>query len=147
MHPTPAKIEDTSSIVQFIQRYFPYTTIDEQEVKHRIQSNGFIFNKIMQNKKIIGYAEWEMVEEKKETIRLNGIAVLPEYQQKGNGTMLLQEGEKEAKKRGIKKIQLYVGETNMPAKQAYAKNGYAYTRPHLRKINGEKAEVWEKKIV
>ena len=52
------------------------------------------------------------------------IGVLPEYQGKGYGTILLKEFEKRAIEKGFKRIHLSVSKDNKQAVAAYRKSGW-----------------------
>lgn len=141
-----AQQADAKDILPLIQAYFSYTKIDEKELLHRINSDQFIYHCAQQNNQIAGFAEWEIIDDAEKIIRLNGIAVRPEFRERGIARALMEEGEHAAREKGMKKLTLLVSETNHAAQKVYAESQWNYSRKHLKKINGESAEVWEKNI-
>lgn len=141
-----AQEEDVPEILALIQEYFSYTQMDEKELSRRINSPTFFYHTAREKNAFAGYAEWEIIDEEKKIIRLNGIAVLSEFQGRGWAHALIQAGEKTAREKGMKKMMLLVAEKNHSAKELYARNEWVFARKHLRKINGENTEVWEKKL-
>lgn len=136
---------DCAEILPLIQTHFPYVEMDFERLKKRIHHPKFFYQKSTEKEIITGYAEWEKLENN--TIRLNGIAVKPNYRKKGHAQKLLEKGEKHFKqKNGIKKIILLVEKENAPAKKLYEKNDYHFSRMHLKKVDGKETEVWEKKL-
>jgi ribosomal protein S18 acetylase RimI-like enzyme len=133
-------------ILPLIEEYFPYHEITMEELMRRLQSDHFWFHQSMEKNQLIGYAEWEILDAKNKVVRLNGIALLKKFHRKGMGNALLKEGENTAQKKGMKKMILLVAEKNIPAKKLYQKNGWKFERMHMKKINGEKTEVWEKEL-
>lgn len=141
-----AQKKDAKDILPLIQEYFSYTEIDENELTRRLGDATFVYHIAREDTNFKGYAEWEIIDTKNKTIRLNGIATQKEFQGKGVAHSLMQAGEKTARKKGIKKMVLLVASTNHAAKELYAKNGWNFSRTHIKKINGEKTEVWEKEL-
>ena len=141
-----AQEKDANAILALIQEYFSYTEIDEHELLRRIHSPKFIYHYTQKNNQIIGFAEWEIIDTEKKIIRLNGIAVLPAFRGTGCAHALMGEGERVAREKGMKKIVLLVAEKNNTAKELYTHNKWTFVRKHLKKINGENAEVWEKEL-
>jgi len=142
-----AREEDAKEILALIQEYFPYTQIDEFELARRMSAPEFFYHMAREKNAFVGYAEWEITDEKNGIIRLNGIAILPKFRGKGCANMLMQEGEKNAQEQKIKKMILLVAEKNNAAKKLYEKNNWKFSRMHVKKINGENTEVWEKSLI
>lgn len=142
---TMAAEKDVTHILPLIQEYFSYTEIGEEELLRRLHSAKFIFHRA-EEKQFCGYTEWEIIDAENKIIRLNGIAVLSEFRGKGNSDELLRAGEKIAREKGMKKMILLVAENNSAAKELYTRNKWKFSRAHLKKINGEKTEVWEKNL-
>ena len=142
----PVSENDAVHILHLIQEYFPYFHMDLEKLVRRIHSSQYWCYKSVEKEQITGYAEWEIVNEKNKIIRLNGIAVFPRFHGKGFASALLKRGEEDARSRGMKKLTLIVGENNQPARELYRKMGFEFVRPNLEKIDGQKAEVWEKNL-
>jgi len=142
----PASENESRKILPLIQEYFSYTQIDEKELAWRIHSPKHFYHCVHEKSQFAGYAEWEIIDAEKKIIRLNGIAVLPEFRGRGCAHALLHEGECVAREKGMKKMTLLVAEKNNAAKELYAHNKWVFARKHLRKINGENTEVWEKTL-
>ena len=137
---------DAPEILELILKYFPYLENDLPLLLKRILDSHFFLQKCMVNERLAGFSEWQIIDSEKKIVRLNGIVVKPMHQRKGYATALLEKGEEWARKKKANKIILLVAETNMGAKKMYQKEGYSFSRWNLKKINGEKAEIWEKKI-
>ena len=135
---------DTAEILPLIQTYFPYTEMTFDTLLGRLHHPHFVFHKNVENGQLTGYAEWQLVDAKQKMVRLNGVVVKPSFQKRGHATQLLRAGEAWAQKKKMKTLTLLVASANVPAKQLYEKNGFSFVRMHLKKINGEKTEVWEK---
>ncbi len=142
----PASEYDAPEILPLIQTYFPYTEMTFDTLLERMHHPHFIFHKSMEKEQFTGYAEWQIVDQKKKILRLNGMAVKPAHQKKGHATELLRAGEKWARKKKMNGQTLLVAASNATAKKLYQKNGFVFARMHLKKIDGEKTEVWEKKL-
>jgi ribosomal protein S18 acetylase RimI-like enzyme len=135
---------DIPDILPLILEYFPYTRMDYDRIHTRIQRKDFLFLKSEEKNTLIGFAEYQITDSKKKAVRLNGIVVKPPHQGKGTAQALMKEGEKWARQKKMKTIFLLVQATNTRAKKVYAENGFTFKKIHPRKIDGKKAEMWEK---
>lgn len=142
----PVNEYDAAEILLLIEEHFPYMEMEFEQLVKRINHPSFLFQKTMENDNLAGYAEWQIVDAQNKIVQLNGIVVKPWYQGKGHGNALLNEGEKWAKKKEMKLLTLIVAEANQNAQQLYREHGFAFSHMHPKRINGEKAQVWEKKI-
>lgn len=97
----------------------PYSLI---MLKSMIYSNLSFTIVVEENNKIIGYGTAEKLN--RNSMDIESIAILPEYQGKGYGSKLIEAIENEAKKRNYKKIVLEVREKNENAKNFYLNHGY-----------------------
>jgi ribosomal protein S18 acetylase RimI-like enzyme len=142
----PVSEYDAPEILELIQKYFPYLEINFDLFVKRIHHPQFFLQKSMERDRLAGFSEWQIIDLKNKIVRLNGIAVKPPFQRRGYATALLKKGEEWVETQKMKKIILLVAETNIAAKKMYQKNGYSFSRINLKKINGEIAEIWEKRL-
>ena len=74
-----------------------------------------------ENGKRVGFLSLALSDD---TMKINDIAILPEYQKNGFGSELLQFSKEEAKKRGCEKIRLGMVDDNIELKRWYEKHGF-----------------------
>ena len=91
-------------------------------LKSMIYSNSGFTIVIEENNKIIGYGTAAKLN--KNSMDIESIAILPEYQGKGYGTGLIEAIEGEIKNRSYKIVVLEVREKNENAKNFYLNRGY-----------------------
>ncbi len=108
-----SKIEDSSFSVG------AYSLI---MLKSMIYSNSSFTVVIEENNKIIGYGTAAKLN--KNSMDIESIAILPDYQKKGYGTKLIDAIEDEIKNRSCKTVILEVREKNENAKNFYLNHGY-----------------------
>lgn len=142
----PAAEVDAPEILALIQEYFSYVNMDFDALLRRMRYPWIYIEKSVENGVLTGFSDWEIIDKKNRVVRLNGIATKPAYRGKGHAVALLESGETWAKKKGMKTLTLFVSETNAPAKQLYEQSGYTKMGLHLKKINGNVSEVWEKDL-
>ena len=126
-------VEDDLSIVHLIEESVypvPWTFNFFRIIFHM---NEDLFLVALDNNQIIGYTVGEIeIMGRKDQPRKAGhvlnIAVRPEYQGKGVGTMLLDEAEKRFKAKGADIAYLEVRESNENAQRVYRHRGYQYVR-------------------
>ena len=101
----------------FVKRY---------ESQKKSKSNFFI---IWKNKTPIGHGQiiWEKIP------ILEDMFVEKKFRSKGIGKVLLKKLESSAKRKGFKKIKLYVGIKNKKAQNFYIKNNYSFTGRTVKK--------------
>lgn len=137
---------DIPDILPLILEYFPYTKMEFDRIEQRIKRKDFYFLKSEDKGVFTGFAEYQISDPKKKTVRLNGIVVKPSYRGKGTAQALMEKGEEWARQKKMKTIFLLVQAANTRAKKVYEENGFVFKKIHPRKIDGKKAEVWEKPI-
>ncbi|MEK6971082.1 MAG: GNAT family N-acetyltransferase [archaeon] len=137
---------DIPDILPLILEYFPYTKMEYDRIEQRIQRKDFLFLKSETNGVFTGFAEYQITNPKRKIVRLNGIVVTRAHRGKGIAKALMEEGEKWARRKKMKTLFLLVQSTNARAQKVYAENGFLFKKIHSRKIDGKKAEVWEKSL-
>ncbi len=84
--------------------------------------NQMIFYVYKSQNKIVGIVSLEI--ENTEVGKINRLYILPQYQQKGIGTALVDHLQKAAEDMGLRKLKLHVGEQAYWAINFYKKLGY-----------------------
>lgn len=114
---------DVSSIQKLIEKEFPYIKKPKEQLESRIQNPFFFLFKTEQNKKLAGFCEIEILEEGK-IVRLNALAVLPEFRKKGLGKKLLKAVLEFLKEKKFETVWLLVKRENRIARKMYKKQGF-----------------------
>lgn len=142
----PAHDYDAPEILALIETYFSYVNMYFEALIRRMSYPWFYYEKSMEGDVLTGFAEWEIIDKRKKTVRLNGMAVKPAYRGKGHAKALLESGEAWARKKGMVMLTLLVAEPNVTAQDLYERNGFVKVGTNPQKINGEVAQIWEKKL-
>jgi len=102
-----------------IQDNFLQNAYSNDAMKQRLKNSHLFVAEI--DRDIIGFANYSPVKQDGQ-VELGAIYLLPEFQGKGGGTALLQEGMKRLE--GVKKIHLSVEKSNRKGKQFYEAKGF-----------------------
>ncbi|MBM7661065.1 ribosomal protein S18 acetylase RimI-like enzyme [Bacillus mesophilus] len=102
-----------------IQEQFLRFAYNEEQMKQRLE-RSFLFVAEVESE-VVGFANFSKVKENG-TAELGAIYLYPEYQNKGIGSALLQEGIKELK--GVKEIYINVERDNNIGKTFYEAKGF-----------------------
>ncbi|NLF93287.1 MAG: GNAT family N-acetyltransferase [Oligosphaeraceae bacterium] len=92
------------------------------EVMEREYDQGIKFYGLFDGEKPIGYLTWGHYAP--ETAKLHKCYLLPEYQGRGLGSLLLTEARKDARAAGFSRLRLNVNRNNTKAIRAYCRNGF-----------------------
>ncbi|NLF61863.1 MAG: GNAT family N-acetyltransferase [Lentisphaerae bacterium] len=94
------------------------------EVMEREYDEGVSFCGVFDEEKPIGYLAWGRSDSAPDTAKLHKCYLLPEYQGKGIGSMMLNKAKVYAKEAGFAKLRLNVNRNNAKAIKAYVRNGF-----------------------
>jgi ribosomal protein S18 acetylase RimI-like enzyme len=134
--------EDVEDIEQFIEYFFPYTSITKETISEKIKKSNFFLIKHHQKNIITGFSELEVFEDKKEA-RLNAVFVEEAWRGQKIATKLIKKSIHEAKRRKhLHRLFLLVKESNTPAKNLYRKCGFEFEKIHDKQIEECVVEVW-----
>lgn len=95
------------------------------EVMSNEFDSGITFHGVFDDGCPIGYLVMGPCDEHAGTAKLHKCYLLPEYQGKGIGSMMLQEAKKIAIQAGYSRLRLNVNRQNTKAIKAYIRNGFA----------------------
>ena len=145
-HVHPCTGSDTPELLRLMDEFFPYIEADFASVLDRLHDESFTFLKFEYHEQLLGYIEFEKLEETPWMVRLNGIAVRKDAQKQGVGKDLMLAGMKAMREKGFEKIFLLVASDNIAAKKMYEKLGFTFLRMHEHLIAGKEVEEWELKL-
>ncbi len=129
----PYRAGDARAIVELSSHYFPAARIDEEEIRRRI-SKRIVYLVAELDERVVGFID---VKVREKDVYIYGIAVQPEFKEKGIGSQLLEKVVQIAKKEGKGALVLTVKESNTRAIQFYSKRGFS-----LREVRaGREGEV------
>ena len=137
------------SIAVMTKRYFPYTQLDLEKIRERMECGGYCYLAALWQGHTVGYVDFEVKEGYAQVL---GLAVLEEFRNKGIGTKLLQKtisaARAEFKRRGIKleRIDLMVLEENAAARRLYEKIGFERKGILDRELYGKRVLVYSKPL-
>jgi ribosomal protein S18 acetylase RimI-like enzyme len=143
---TLAEEGDANEILELISRYFPYMPLTLEQITTRLNDPNYMVLKSVENKKITGFIEMEIIDLVKRYVQLNAIVVKPPHRRPGHAQALVQSGLAWAEDLGMSKVILLVEKDNAPAKNLYEKNGLHYAKDATKLLNGKKSEWWEVKL-
>lgn len=133
--------QDISIIEKLIATEFPYLRNPRLQLQAKLNLPAFFLFKIEQEKKFAGFIELEKIGHK--TVRLNGLAVFPDFRQKGIGTQLLENALGFLKQEKFQKVELLVKQENKVAQKMYQKAGFVWVNTLPNKIDGAVVDEYE----
>lgn len=137
-----AKTNNSSQILYFIKKFFPYHKITENQINQHILKETHVYLLAFFNNSPIGYID---VSFRQNSAMILGIAVENNFRNNGIGTELLQSAISIIEKKGIKKIYLLVQTVNLDAIQLYLANGFVFKRISKVLVGGKEAYLMERK--
>ena len=85
---------------------------------------GIKFYGVFDGKNVVGYLIWGHYDGAPQTAKLHKCYLLPAYQGKGIGSMMLQKAQSMAREAGYKHLRLNVNRQNAKAIKAYVRNNF-----------------------
>lgn len=94
------------------------------EVMEREYAEGIQFQAVFDSEKPIGYLTWGRCDSTPDCAKLHKCYLLPDYQGRGIGSLMLKKAKSDAKKAGFARLRLNVNRNNTKAIKAYIRNGF-----------------------
>ena len=136
-----ASYKELYSIFVLSREYFPYANFTYSEIERRVESGKVIYLVARVGGKLAGYLDFEL---HKDHAKILGLAVLDEFRGKGVGKKLVGRALAEIRKRGFKRVYLFVSRANAVAQKMYAEHGFVSAGLLEKKINGEDVLLFQK---
>lgn len=143
----PAFSEDAPGLSSLIERYFPYTKANAENVRLRIDNSKYALFKAVEKNEMIGFLEVEYLDRLMGIMRLNGMAIKERYRGKGFGKKVLEFAIEYALNKNQAEMVLLVRPKNTIAKKLYQENGFEYLGIWKEKVDGEEVEEWQLKLL
>ncbi|MBI5224876.1 GNAT family N-acetyltransferase [Candidatus Micrarchaeota archaeon] len=125
------------SITVLTRKFFPYTGFNMQMIEKRLKNRKIHYYAALYDKFTIGFIDFK---ENEKSIKILGLAVLPEFQRRGVGKKLLEIALKFAKEKKKEIIYLLLSKENFPAAKLYEKEGFV--------IKGKlEKRIWDQEIL
>jgi len=141
-----ARATDSEWIDEKIKIEFPYTEFTPKKILDRMNDPKYLVLIAHQENILTGFADIEFFLEKKEA-RLNAIYVDDAWRGQKIATKIVEHIVEECRRVFAERLFLLVRASNDGAKELYEKNGFVFEKMHDKKIEGEKIEVWGRKII
>lgn len=128
------------SLLVLTRAYFPYVTLGFDELSKRLcsQPKGeHLYMVARDNGATIGYSHLAF-DKKTPSARLLGLAVLEERRREGIGERLLKRALLEARRRGVRVLNLLVSESNKPALALYRRHRFERSGRLRKPFRGER---------
>ena len=146
-----AKKKHAYALTVLTRRFFPYVNFSFETITERLATNSVKYLVAEYDGHTVGFADVEFTEagqanisttfhheqSKEKIAKILGLAVVPEFQGQGIGTMLLKKLLSKAKKKASKAFML-VAEDNHGAQQIYYDNGFEKQGILERELGGKK---------
>ncbi len=136
-----AAFGDLSFIKPLVSDEFSYLDLERFPFEEKIKNPDFDLWKIEVDGKFAGFLESEWIASW--TVRINGIAIVPEFRRQGLAKTLLEHVFFDLKKRGADIILLLVAFDNDAAKKLYSEFGFHFESDWPEEIAGKKIEIWK----
>ncbi|MFH1257479.1 MAG: GNAT family N-acetyltransferase [Candidatus Micrarchaeota archaeon] len=129
----PASRKELYTITVLTRKYFPYTGFNMQMIEKRLRNPKIHYLVALYENYTAGFIDFK---ENGKSIKIMGLAVIPEMQRKGIGEELVKEALKFAMKERKEAVYLLVAENNAIALELYGKYGFKLKGKLARKIWG-----------
>lgn len=123
-----ASFDDCDFLNSIIFNEFSYTSPSVKKIKLRLSIPSLYIFKVVEDNEDVGFFELESVSSN--IIRLNGLAVLPNFRNRGIGSFLLNSAIEFAKLNNFSEMVLLVKKDNLSAKNLYLKFGFVFSGLH-----------------
>ncbi len=121
------------AITVLTRKFFPYTGFNMEMISKRLKNRNIHYLVALCDGYTAGFIDFK---ENAKSIKIMGVAVIPEMQRKGIGRKLVEEALKYAESRRKEVVYLLVGAENAVAINLYGKLGFRKKGKLERKIWG-----------
>ena len=135
--------KDIAELTRLIAEEFSYTKFNAEKLSQRMKKPGIFVFKKTENKKLIGFIEFEIIGP---VAMLNALSVKKEFRKQGHGKELLDFAIQFLEEIPVKKINLLVKKNNQIAKKLYKSAGFSFEKMHGKKIDNTEIEIWSAHI-
>jgi ribosomal protein S18 acetylase RimI-like enzyme len=131
----PANACDMEALLTIEQQcfnvyYYDYYMLDRKDFEFYLQDSDYVFLVAAEGPHVVGYVLGEIdAWRRPPRAHIDSIAVLPDAQDKGTGSFLLQSFMTEARRQGSTRVTLEVATANEKGLSFFAKYGFRRTRP------------------
>jgi ribosomal protein S18 acetylase RimI-like enzyme len=139
----PASKKELYTITVLTRKFFPYTGFNMDMISKRLKNKSIHYFVALFQGYTAGFIDFK---ENKESIKIMGLAVIPEMQRKGIGKKLIETAIDYAKGRKKEVIYLLVASENPAALNLYEKFGFKKKGKLGRQIWGMEVLLLQKKI-
>ena len=136
---TRANRKHLYSITAMTRHFFPYAGFTFATIMERIANPRIAYFVAEENGHTVGFAD---IEFRGKQAKILGLAVLPEFRNKGMGRALIRRCISAAKRRGCSRIVMFVAEDNAAAHSLYSKFGFKKSGVLRRKLWGKKILIY-----
>ncbi|MFH0713237.1 MAG: GNAT family N-acetyltransferase [Candidatus Micrarchaeota archaeon] len=128
--------------------FFPYVNFSSDEINRRLTSNEIAYFVALHDGATVGFVDYEIIRSSPEQPRcrckLIGLAVLPEFRQKGIARKLIERVLQETQLEKCNSIFLLVAEDNAIAIKLYTSLGFSSRGSADKVLGGKKILIMEK---
>ncbi|MEK6843271.1 MAG: N-acetyltransferase [Candidatus Micrarchaeota archaeon] len=132
------------SITVLTRKFFPYTGFNMQMIEKRLRNRKIQYLVALYDKFTVGFVDFK---ENEKSIKILGLAVLPEFQRKGIGKKLLTAAINFAREKKKEIIYLLLSNENFPASKLYEKLGFTIRGKLERRIWDQEILLLQKKMI
>lgn len=136
---------DLPEIQALIEQEFPYLQKPKETLAKKITDPKYTLFVIRQASQFAGFSETEELKKNK-SIRLNALAIHPDYRKKGLGQQLLQFTLGFLRTKQFETVEILVKRNNTIARELYEKNGFAWKDTFPQYIDRSVVEEYELRL-
>lgn len=139
----PTVSEDQNEILSLAKTRLKHSPLNEECFHSYLENKDILFYSYKKEERVVGYLILRLEGEEAE---LDEIVIAEEIQGEGEGSLLLQEGSRLLKERGIKTLFLEVRSQNERAKRLYERQGFVYYRKRKNYYPDDDALCYKKEL-
>lgn len=139
----PTVSEDQNGILSLAKTRLKHSPLNEECFHSYLENKDILFYSYKKEERVVGYLILRLEGEEAE---LDEIVIAEEIQGEGEGSLLLQEGSRLLKERGIKTLFLEVRSQNERAKRLYERQGFVYYRKRKNYYPDDDALCYKKEL-
>lgn len=139
----PTVSEDQNGILSLAKTRLKHSPLNKECFHSYLENKDILFYSYKKEERVVGYLILRLEGEEAE---LDEIVIAEEIQGEGEGSLLLQEGSRLLKERGIKTLFLEVRSQNERAKRLYERQGFVYYRKRKNYYPDDDALCYKKEL-